>query len=145
MRELTDVLPVAHVHHVHMKSRWKQLQPVLPDRDYLAFVTDIPPRRMASTSRMFFGSRQVGKQLGATDGVVGFSLLARPMAKQYVTLSLWTDEAALAEFARSRPHQQLMTDLASEMAKTTFVRWQHAGASGRPEWSDALRRLDAAR
>lgn len=128
-----------------MKSRWKQLQTVLPDRDYVAFVTDIPPRRMASTSRMFSGSRQVGKQLGATDGVVGFSLLARPMAKQYVTLSLWTDEAALAEFARSRPHQQLMTDLAPEMAKTTFVRWQHAGASGRPDWSDALRRLDAAR
>ncbi len=128
-----------------MKSRWKTLQQLDPDREYVAFVTDIPPKRRASTSRLFAGARQVRRQLGKTDGVVGFSLLARPMAKQYVTLSLWTDDEALTAFARTRPHQQLMADLAPDMAPTTFVRWKHPGAGGRPAWNDALRRLDAAR
>lgn len=128
-----------------MKSRWKSLQELDPDRDYVAFVTDIPPKRRASTSRLFAGARQVRRQLGSTDGVVGFSLLARPIGKQYVTLSLWTDDEALSAFARARPHQELMADLAPDMAPTTFVRWNHRGAAGRPAWKEALRRLDAAR
>jgi heme-degrading monooxygenase HmoA len=128
-----------------MRSRWKALQQLEPDRDYVAFVTDIPPKRRGSTNALFAGARQVRRQLGGTDGVVGFSLLARPMAKQYVTLSLWTDEAALSAFAQTEPHQRLMADLAAQMAPTTFVRWEHPGAGGRPTWDDALRRLDAAR
>jgi heme-degrading monooxygenase HmoA len=128
-----------------MKSRWRSLQELDPDREYVALVTDIPPKRIASTRRLFAGARQVRRQLGTTDGVVGFSLLARPVGKQYVTLSLWTDEGALTAFAHAPPHQQLMDGLAADMAPTTFVRWKHPGSAGRPAWNDALRRLDAAR
>jgi heme-degrading monooxygenase HmoA len=128
-----------------MRSRWKELQQLDPDREYVAFVTDIPPKRRASTSRLFAGARQVRRQLANTDGVVGFALLARPMAKQYVTLSLWIDDEALTAFARTGSHRRLTADLAPDMAPTTFVRWNHPGAGGRPAWNDALRRLDAAR
>lgn len=78
----------------------------------------------------------------ATEGVMGFSLLARPLRKQYATLSVWVDEPALAAFAGGGRHGELMTDLAKEMGPTKFVRWTMRGSDGRPSWREALKRLD---
>jgi hypothetical protein len=73
--------------------------------------------------------------------VVGFSLLARPWRKQYATLSVWRDDAALAAFADGSPHHDLMVSLAPDMGETKFVRWTIHGTDGRPSWDEALRRL----
>jgi heme-degrading monooxygenase HmoA len=73
--------------------------------------------------------------------LVGFSLLARPWRKQYATLSVWVDEAALSAFAAASPHRELMAKLAPEMATTKFVRWTMTGSEGRPSWRNALHRL----
>jgi hypothetical protein len=126
-----------------MKSPWKQLQPHDPNREYVAFASRIPPRSRRSTWRLFRGSRAVSRQLAQTDGVVGFSLLARPLRKEYATLSLWIDDASLASFASSAPHCELRDELAPEMAPTTFRRWNVAAGEARPTWSEALRRLAA--
>ena len=98
-------------------------------------------RAAARPGGLFRGARAVRKQLGATDGVIGFSLLARPLRKQYATLSVWTGEDALARFAGADPHRDLMRKLTPEMGATKFVRWTIRGADGRPSWADALRRL----
>jgi heme-degrading monooxygenase HmoA len=79
--------------------------------------------------------------LAGTDGVIGFALLARPLAKQYATLSVWRDEDALTAFAGSEPHRGLMSGLRPEMEPTKFVRWTMRGADRRPSWADALHRL----
>ena len=91
--------------------------------------------------RLFRGASAVRKQLEGTDGLVGFSLLARPLRKQYATLSIWDDEAALAAFAGDQPHTRLMEDLAPEMGPTKFVRWTMTGSERRPTWAEAFRRL----
>jgi hypothetical protein len=124
-----------------VKSLWKSLAPIEPGREYLVLASSIPPRRLSSTGRLFRGSREVRKQLAVTDGVIGFSLLARPLRKQYATLSVWVDEEHLGAFAAHQPHQDLMTKLAPEMGATKFVQWTMAGVDGRPSWSEALRRL----
>jgi hypothetical protein len=124
-----------------MKSRWKQVAPLDPDAEYLVLASSIPPRSVASTWKLFRGSRVVRRQLMTTDGVLGFSLLAEPLRKHYATLSVWRDEAALAAFAQAHPHDQLMRELAPEMDATTFVRWSVSGAAGPPTWADALARL----
>lgn len=124
-----------------MKSPWKSMKPIEPDREYLVFASSIPPRTRSSTLALFKGASAVRKQLATAEGVIGFSLLARPLRKQYVTLSIWEDESALAAFADQTPHRELMATLAPEMAPTTFVRWTITGSDGRPSWSDALRRL----
>ena len=125
-----------------MKSPWKSIEPLESDREYFVLASSIPPRSLASTPRLFRGAGAIRKQLAATRGVVGFSLLARPLRKQYATLSVWVDEPALAAFAAGNPHAQLMTDLAPEMGTTKFVRWTIRGFDGRPSWSEALKRLD---
>lgn len=125
-----------------MKSPWKSFQPLEPGAEYLVLASSIPPAHLRSTWRMYTGSRAVRKQLSTTDGVMGFALLARPLAKYYATLSVWRDEAALDAFVAAHPHDELMTSLAPEMGPTKFVRWTVDGADGRPAWNDALQRLN---
>ncbi len=117
------------------------MRPLEAERGYVVLASSIPARRLPSTGRLFRGARQVREQLERTEGVVGFSLLARPLRKQYATLSVWVDESALHAFAHESPHGPLMAELAPEMGPTKFVRWTIIGAAGRPTWSDALRRL----
>jgi hypothetical protein len=82
-----------------MKSPWKWSTSLERDREYLVLASSIPPESRRSTWRLFRGASAVRKQLAVTDGVIGFSLLARPLRKQYATLSVWTGEDALARFA----------------------------------------------
>ena len=124
-----------------MKSPWKWSTSLEPEREYLVLASSIPPRSRRSTWGLFRGAGAVRKQLGVTDGVIGFSLLARPLRKQYATLSVWTGEDALARFAGADPHRDLVRELTAEMGATRFVRWTIRGADGRPSWADALRRL----
>ena len=124
-----------------MKSPWKSITPLEPDRSYVVLASSIPPRRVSSTWRLFRGASAVRRQLAKTEGVIGFSLLARPLRKQYATLSVWSDDEALATFSSESPHHDLMRNLAPEMGPTKFVRWTISGSDGRPSWSDALQRL----
>ena len=61
-----------------MKSPWKWSTSLEPDREYLVLASSIPPNSRRSTWRLFRGASAVRKQLALTDGVIGFSLLARP-------------------------------------------------------------------
>jgi heme-degrading monooxygenase HmoA len=124
-----------------MKSPWKWTGTLDPDQEYVVLASAIPAKSRRSTWRMFNGSRIVRKQLGSTDGVIGFALLARPIAKDYATLSIWRDEAALSAFAGTEPHKEMMSALAPEMGPTKFVRWTIKGSDGKPSWDDALARL----
>ncbi len=117
------------------------MEPLEPDREYIVLASSIPPLSRTSTRRLFRGASAVRKQLASTEGVVGFSLLARPLRKQYATLSVWVDEGALAAFADGSPHSALMAALAPDMGPTKFVRWTISGSEGRPSWSEASRRL----
>ena len=124
-----------------MKSPWKSVAPLEPDATYLVLASSIPPKSWVSTWKLFRGSQTVRRQLLATDGVVGFSMLAEPLRKHYATLSVWRDEAALEAFAKTHPHDRLMADLAPAMDPTKFIRWTISGRDGAPSWHDALTRL----
>ena len=125
-----------------MKSRWKWLSSVEPDREYLLLASSIPPKSRTSTWALFNGSRIVRRQLASTDGFVGFALLAEPIRMRYATLSVWRDEAALDAFAAAEPHRRLMAELAPRMGPTRFVTWNAVVGTGPPSWDDALTRLE---
>jgi hypothetical protein len=46
----------------------------------------------------------VVRQLERTDGLVGYSLRAQPVAGTFWTLSAWADAEAFGAFVRERPH-----------------------------------------
>lgn len=105
--------------------------------------TRLPPRSRSSTLRLALGAAQVRSQLRKTDGVMGFSLVARPWKKDYATLSVWKSDEDLDAFVKREPHAALMASLAPLLAPTTFVRWTMRGSDGKPAWGDAFARMDA--
>ena len=126
-----------------MKSPWKRYETPDPGSTCLVLASSIPARRVGAAGKMFRGSRQVRKQLASAEGLVGFSLLARPFKKQYATLSVWRDQAALDAFVAANPHHELMQSLRPEMGETRFITWEASAADARPSWKDALERLAA--
>jgi hypothetical protein len=83
----------------------------------------------------------IRKQLAGADGLVGYTLRARPLSRRYWTLSVWTDRTALQEFMRTPPHVGVMSSLKPLMGPTKFVQWEITAADGRPTWAAALERL----
>jgi len=93
--------------------------------------------------RFFRGVSAVRKQLAAADGLVGYTLRARPLARDYWALSVWQGETALREFIRAAPLVGLMRSLKPVMGPTRFTPWMIRAEDGRPGWAVALDRLAA--
>ena len=124
---------------------WTAAGDMEPGREYVVMASHLPLRRLTSTLRFFRAVAAIRKQLRSAEGLVGYTLRARPLARKYWTLSVWDDRATLAQFMRTPPHVGIMSSLKPLMAPTRFVQWQITAAEGRPSWSDALERLAAYR
>jgi len=79
-------------------------------------------------------------QLRRTPGLLGYSLLAYILQRQFWTLSVWEDEAALRQFATAYPHSYVMQALQGKMGQMRFVRWPMLGAEFPPSWQEAFGR-----
>lgn len=112
-----------------------------PGTDYLVLASYLPLKRITSTVRFFRGVSAVRRQLATADGLVGYTLRAKPFARDYWTLSVWQEDRALREFVRRPPHVQLMTSLRPFMGPTKFVTWNISAADGRPTMAGALEHL----
>ena len=113
------------------------------DHTYLVMASHLPLTRITSTARFFRAVTAIRKQLADAEGLVGYTLRAKPLARDYWTLSVWTDVSALQMFVRASPHIRLMSSLKPFMGPTKFVQWQITAADGRPSWAGALDRLSA--
>ncbi len=89
----------------------------------------------------FFYTVQVKKQVASAQGVLGYSLFARPLRKRFWTLSAWENAEALQAFVQNPPHVCIMNALTPRMDKTRFVQWTVKGSQLPLRWDDALRRL----
>jgi len=93
------------------------------------------------TVQFFRAVSQIRKQLAHTDGLVGYTLRAKPLNRDYWTLSVWKDETTLSSFMRTSPHVQIMSSLKPLMNPTKFIFWSITASDGRPNFNDALQRL----
>ena len=103
----------------------------------------LPLKRITATVRFFRGVSAVRKQLATAEGLIGYTLRAKPLARDYWTLSVWKDDTALRQFMRTPPHVQLMTSIKPVMGPTKFVTWTASAADGRPSMAAALEYLAA--
>ncbi len=120
---------------------WTTRAEMEPGADYLVMASHLPLKRISATVRFFRGVAAVRRQLTAADGLVGYTLRAKPLARDYWTLSVWQDDRALRAFMRTPPHVQLMTSLKPYMGPTKFITWRISAADGRPSLAGALERL----
>lgn len=67
---------------------WTARAEMEPGSDYLVMASHLPLKRISATVRFFRGVAAVRRQLAAADGLVGYTLRARPLARDYWTLSV---------------------------------------------------------
>lgn len=123
---------------------WKSFGETQPAHEYLALLTFLPVRRLSKLPRFLGYVRKIQHQLDAgPEGLVGYSLLARPLRSNYWTLSVWDDGAALGRFVQHSPHRDAMRELSQVMTGFRTTRWTLPGTAVPPTWSDALSREGA--
>jgi hypothetical protein len=121
---------------------WRSLSEAERDRPYLYLATFFHLRSALTTFQFLSMANKVTEQLrSGPQGLVGFSLMAKPLSRRYWTLSVWDEERALFRFIRERPHLTAMEQLAPKMRAFDSVRWTDPGANCPPSWAEALRRL----
>ena len=122
---------------------WRSLMEFDRHREYLALATYLPRKSWWAILSFIRQTRAIQGQLESSNGLVGYSLRAQLLGKKAWTLSVWKDEAALAEFVRKAPHADTMKGLRSQLTDARrFVRWKVAGSDVPPKWDDALRRIE---
>jgi len=109
-------------------SPWRTFGSPEPEREYLALLSYLPLKSYWRIPIFFFYTAQVVKQLASAEGVLGYSVLARPLSKGFWTLSAWNEDTALRTFVQYPPHVLIMAALAPHMGETKFVRWMVKGA-----------------
>jgi hypothetical protein len=121
---------------------WTRLADPDPDRDYVVMASRLPLRRYRNIMAFLRATRAIRNQLAAAEGVVGYTLDAKPLRKTFWTLSAWESDEALERFSRADPHRSRIADIRTHMLPTTFVRWSVVGRELPPKWTDARRRVE---
>jgi hypothetical protein len=85
------------------------------------------------------------RQARRSPGVYGVTLRAELLQRRYWTLSAWTGEAALREFARAEPHRTIMRRVRPWARTATFRFWTAPAGQLTPSqlWPEAERRINA--
>jgi hypothetical protein len=122
---------------------WTTPNPATPGAQAYAMASRFQVASLADVPRFFLSSLAAWRQVRSAPGCLGASLVARPLRREFCTLSAWEDRDALYAFARTQPHRDIMTRLRPTMASSTFTFWE-VGAGDLPlSWEDAQRRLAA--
>lgn len=120
---------------------WRRKLVAEHGREYLVMASRLPLRSIARVPWFVGLTVSVVRQLERTDGLVGYSLRAQPLAKTFWTLSAWTDDDALSTFVKELPHQAVMGKLRPHMSPTRFTTWKAPGSTLPISWDEAIERL----
>lgn len=120
---------------------WRTFGSPDPNSDFVALLSYLPLKSYWRMPSFFYHTVQVAKQLASAQGLLGYSVLTRPLSKRFWTLSAWKDDAALRDFVQHPPHVRIMTTIAPHMGQTKFWRWTVKGSQLPLGWDDALRRF----
>ena len=123
---------------------WVTFRQPDPEREYLVLLTALPLKHLRDLGTFLLYTWRILGQLRRTPGLLGYSLLAHILQRQFWTLSVWEDEAALQQFVVAYPHSHVMRALQEKMGQTRFVWWRIWGSVFPPRWQEALTRQDAA-
>ena len=120
---------------------WKSFASPESDREYTALVSYLPLNKFRALPKFIRYTRQIQRQLADSKGLVGYSMDANLVGKEFWTLSVWEDAEALRRFVQQMPHDKVMVGLLPDMGQTAFVRWKAKGSSVPPDWVTAKERI----
>ena len=120
---------------------WKSFTSPESENEYPALLSHLPLATFKAMPKFFRFVFAIRRQLAHSEGLIGYSLDAHPLAKEYWTLSVWEDRDSLWRFVHRLPHSRAMQDLLPHMGETGFFHFEVKGASVPPDWQEAKRRM----
>ena len=120
---------------------WKSFAAPESGREYTALLSYLPLNKWRAMPKFVRYTYQIQRQLADSEGLVGYSMHANVVGKEFWTLSVWEDEETLRRFVRRTPHGRVMTDLLPDMGQTEFLPFKLDGSSVPPDWVDTKRRM----
>ena len=89
------------------------------------------------------GAMRIRRQSLRSPGLLGMSLRAYPLRKEYWTRSAWSGEPALREFMRTDPHRTFMGIARPWCRTATFKFWELPAdkLDARELWSSGQQRI----
>jgi nitrite reductase/ring-hydroxylating ferredoxin subunit len=115
---------------------WKTFTTPESDRDYPAMLSHLPLATFRATPKFFRFIFAIQRQLASSEGLIGYTLDAHPLAKEYWTLSVWEDRDSLWRFVHKLPHSKAMQDLLPHMGETRFFHFEVKGSLVPPDWQE---------
>jgi heme-degrading monooxygenase HmoA len=120
---------------------WRSYGRAEPGGEYIALLSYLPLKSHWRIYAFLRYSSKIAKQLSEARGLLGYSLLARPLTKRFWTLSVWENGEALREFVEKAPHVKAMGEFAPHIGETKFTRWKVRGSELPPGWDQVLERM----
>jgi nitrite reductase/ring-hydroxylating ferredoxin subunit len=120
---------------------WKSFITPESEREYPALLSHLPLATFRAMPKFFRFVFAIQRQLAESEGLIGYSLDAHPLAKEFWTLSVWEDRDSLWRFVHKLPHSRAMQDLLPHMGETGFFHFEVAGSSVPPNWQETKRRM----
>ena len=120
---------------------WTSFTEAESDKEYAALLSHLPLTTFGAMPKFFRFVFGIRRQLAESEGLIGYSLDAHPLAKEFWTLSVWEDRESLWHFVQRMPHTQAMQDLLPHMKQTEFFHFEVKGSSVPPDWQETKRRM----
>ena len=120
---------------------WKSFAAPQRGREYHAVLSYLPLNKFRAMPKFMRYTFQIRRELAASKGLVGYSLDANVLSRDFWTLSVWQDRESLRRFVQRNPHGRVMTDLLPDMGQTRFLPFKVDGSSIPPDWEGAKRRM----
>ena len=99
-------------------------------------------RRLVDVPAFLLAALKVRRQMLASEGALGVSLVAKPLTRTFWTLSAWQDQSSLRSSVGREPHLGVMKRFRPRMAGSSFVTWTGDPTALPVPWPEALRRLE---
>jgi hypothetical protein len=74
---------------------WKSFATPESDREYPALLSRLPLATFRAMPMFFRFVSEIRRQLADSEGLIGYSLDAHPLAKEFWILSVWEDRESL--------------------------------------------------
>jgi hypothetical protein len=119
-----------------------------PDAPVVVLRTRLELRSYRYIPGLLRAAMRVRRQVLASEGAYGVSLLAQPLRKTFWTLSAWSDQVALDQFVRTPPHTGVMARYRGRLRQASFSTWERragdlprANSNAKELWGEARTRL----
>jgi len=123
-----------------MDSPWIKFAAPDTNREYFALLSYLPLNKYRAIPAFLNFTFQIQKQLRTTPGIIGYSLRAKPLSRNFWTLSAWDTEKTLMDFVTKVPHGQAMRAMMPHMGPTRFTKWKVLGSALPLQWEEAMGR-----